>query len=105
MRNPSVFALDDCNPFRFKTVLECRLYADGTLLAVLSDVHSWSCEPLLSTNRRHIHGEGAALIDAPADNICHVSKEDDKIPRCLARCGEYVPNREYVAVRLVLHGG
>src|ERR1700723_1335332 len=36
----------DSRPF-----LECRLYADGTLLAVLSNGRSWSCEPLLSTNR------------------------------------------------------
>jgi hypothetical protein len=54
VRNPSVFALDDCNPFRFRPFLECRLYADGTLLAVLGDVRVRGSGPLLSTNRRQI---------------------------------------------------
>src|SRR5580698_4959228 len=39
----------DSRPF-----LECRLYADGTLLAVLGDVWLRGCRPLLSTNRRQI---------------------------------------------------
>jgi hypothetical protein len=74
--------------------LECRLYADGTLLAVLGEVRLQRCEPLLSTNRRRNSGEGAAAMSALADNICHVSKQDDTIPRFDAVPADAVPNRE-----------
>jgi hypothetical protein len=47
-------------------------------------------------------------MDAHADNICHVLKGDDKIPRFDGVRAEAVPNRDNVAVGsiwLALHRG
>jgi len=47
-------------------------------------------------------------MDAPADNICHVSKGDDKIPRFDGVRVEAVPNPGRCGgggVWLALHGG
>jgi hypothetical protein len=41
--------------------------------------------------------EGAAVMNALTDNICHVSKGDDKFPRCDGVRANEVPNWDDVA--------